>query len=672
VKEKRNKSFPLTTILIFLVIAGLVSLASLYPHPWLWGVNWWSGLGTVRAFVCASVVLFIAALTFFLLRSAEKNNSVEPSDIRFNLLWRVIVITVVVFVPILGWIFRAQSFVLGDGYSVIANLKLAVPIIKARNFGGSFIPFILYDLLPGDTDSRARLAYQFYSIGSGVLYVLASAFAVTVLHRSLFNRIAGLLILLTSGNMLLFFGYAENYPLFHVFYLLTCAFGYRFVRDQRSRDALLFFLATLASLVLHVFAVTLIPAAIGTLLPITARRLKWKWIPRPRASTVVAVLVSLVGGLGIYLADRFARMSFLSILPNEFTADNYTLFSLRHFSDTFNLLLLILPGSILLLLKRSKVHKIEDQFLLFVAGSGLGLAFWVNPGLGMPRDWDLLSFCMIPFALWIGSRCLTSNQRVMTPVIVAAVTLNLLILVPRVTSNMDRALMWNHFDRFFTHDPMRNMKFRLTQIVLMREQGFDKRARLVEAEIFSQFPEIEMTRSALTLSSGGKHDLAIQKCRMAISRNPIYSDAYNNLAVGQIGIGQLDSAQHNLDIAAALNPYNKDIINNYAVIAYNQNRLDDAQELFEKSLRYNPEDLTIRINLLQVAYSLRDSAQARIHGQWLRGRLYLPPKEMVETIKIFAVLGLNDLGREFLEDALEKGMDTTSARTLIERFPGLR
>ncbi len=664
---------PVSVIIFAVVFATLLIFAALLPHPWLWGVNWWSGLGAVPTLLSATAVILISVLSFILMLWAERHELTNRNDTLVQNRWKLIVIAAAVLVPLLGWFFRAQSFVLGDGYAVIGNLQLAEPIIKARNFGGSLVPLFLYDILPGDAPTRAQLAYQFTSVGAGVLYVLAAAFACSVLFKKLSERLILFLLLLTSGNMLLYFGYAENYPLFHVVYLLACVFGYRFIRDEKFRDAIWFAALTLLALVTHIFAVSLIPAAIGALLPFVARQTKWKKIPGPRLSAIVAVVVSFLGALSMYLIDNFARMSFLPIFPNEFTADAYTLFSLRHLADTANLIFMLIP-SLPILLLAGKFGKLssERQFLLFVTLTGLELAFWVNPWLGMPRDWDLLSFWMIPFALWVTSSCFSDKKRVSTSVVTMAVALNALLLVPRVAANTDRALMWKHFDSYFTQDTMRNMKFRITQTLLMREQGFEERAQSIEYEVKEKFPEIEMTRSAQYLSARGRHDLAIQQCRAAIARNPMLSDAYNNLALGQIGIGQLDSAKRNLDIASAFNPYSPDMINNYAVIAYGQKRYSEAEVFLKKSLIYNPENIVARVNLLNLAHALNDTTKAKEYSQWLRGRTDIPPTETVAIINSLARLGLNDLAREFLQSAVQRGMDTSGARMLIERYPGLR
>ena len=667
---------PVSVSIVSLTLVALLIFAALYPHPWLWGVNWWSGLSVMQVVAGIVAVAIVCALSFVLLRIAERRDASGTAPISQNSadnFWTITVIAAAILVPLLGWFFRAESFVLGDGYAVIGNLQLVEPIIKARNYGGSLFPLILNDLLPGDPPTRAQLAYQLTSVGAGILYVLAVAFACTVLFKSLRERLILYLLLLTSGNMLLYFGYAENYPLFHVNYLLACVFGYRFIRDERPRDAIWFVVTTMIALATHIFAVSLIPAAFGALFPFVARKLKWKKVPGPRLSATVAVLVSFAGALSMYLLDDFARLSFLPIFPNEFTADGYTLFAPRHLADAANLIIMLIPGlPILLIHRKLSATSGERQFLLFVTLTGFSLAFWVNPWLGMPRDWDLLSFWMIPFVLWAASRFHSDKQLFSIPLVIAAVALNSMLLVPRVIANTDRAIMWNHFESYFSQDTMRNMKFRVTQTLLMREQGFEERALKIEQELKSIFPEIEMTRSAQSLSARGRHDLAIQQCRAAIARNPMLSDAYNNLALGQIGIGQLDSAKRNLDIASAFNPYSPDIINNYAVVAYNNSKFEEAEELFNNSLIYNPENLIARLNLLHVAFSLNDSSRARKYSQWLRGRTDIPPQESVETITNLAKLGLNDLAREFLQSAVQRGMDTSSARMLIERYPGLR
>ena len=119
----------------------------------------------------------------------------------------------------------------------------------------------------------------------------------------------------------------------------------------------------------------------------------------------LAILISsLVSALAVMLTK-----SDLAIVPAvPVAADPYWSLSLAHLEDAANHVLLVAPLAVLFVLgmivRRVRVPWSAQLNFLGSAALMLGLiSFWVDPVLGAPRDWDLLSLYGIPLSLFVAA-----------------------------------------------------------------------------------------------------------------------------------------------------------------------------------------------------------------------------------------------------------------------------
>ena len=86
--------------------------------------------------------------------------------------------------------------------------------------------------------------------------------------------------------------------------------------------------------------------------------------------------------------------------------ESYRLFSISHFLDFFNVLILAAPAACMALCLLKKRDLGRHPFLLAGAAFPLLFTFLANPEIGAFRDWDLLALPAVPFTLWAASALL--------------------------------------------------------------------------------------------------------------------------------------------------------------------------------------------------------------------------------------------------------------------------
>jgi tetratricopeptide (TPR) repeat protein len=105
------------------------------------------------------------------------------------------------------------------------------------------------------------------------------------------------------------------------------------------------------------------------------------------------------------------------------------------------------------------------------------------------------------------------------------------------------------------------------------------------------------------LSRQGKLDEGIVQFREAISTNPKYTPAYNNLAGNLIQQGKLDEAASYYEASLSEKP-SATLHNQLGVVLIQLGRTDKAAQQFRKAIAMNPGYAEARRNLAAVGESL--------------------------------------------------------------------
>lgn len=431
--------------LVVLFVAYYVTLiamlvASFYPESRVWGLNWWAFFSLwVRwsLFIIGGLAPLI-----FLIPSVRKSSG-ELKPVNQNRQYLIISTGTSVICALLFYLLRAKTHFLGDGYTLISSLGASRSFaIKFREIGESLAHVGLFSVLGSDGESTALLSYQIISCVAGILFVFLALFSARRLFDTLLDRLLFVFGLLSGGYLLLFFGYVENYSLFVLSLFSFVIAGLLIAEGKINRWWILALFGL--SVFFHVMGVILLPATLYLLISGTSLG---QIMTRMKRSTIL--LLSIIGATGavavfyhFYTSSYFFRFAFVPFIENRFTTNGYTMFSLDHILDFMNLLFLLIPGLLLLAVSIHKTEIIQQfkhrwfKFLSIAILSTLGAVFIFDPRLGMPRDWDLFAFAGVPIAVFTFYYLLKQKNKTNQMTTVLIVVLGMLILIPRVGSQI--------------------------------------------------------------------------------------------------------------------------------------------------------------------------------------------------------------------------------------------
>lgn len=404
-KKPKEDRFP-TGRLIILVIALIYLFAGPLHLEMLWGVNHLKYLPGYSLFIFALAIL-IGVLDSPFSSTLNVFQSLKRKFASLSLRMRLILMTVAA-VGIF-YLLRVKVHALGDGYQRIYQIERGYYFYptEALDF---FLHATLFRFFRLFTTLSAESIYVAFSILCGAVFTF-------VLYRQYFSvkssDQATLLLpflLSTLGGAVLFFGYVESYSLYYPAVLLYLLFSLNYFQSGQnilpgavclsiailSHQSALFLLPSFVLLALHYYRKT--DAAFSGLLP----------------AAIVAFSLLVLLALEIY--NRLNYSEYLKSYGENFLplfSGEYPALSLMHFLDLTNLILLIFPLAplfIYLALRRDasqvKLPEGTRWFLWAVLAGSLFFLIFVDPKLGMPRDWDLfatpaasLAFVVIAFVV---------------------------------------------------------------------------------------------------------------------------------------------------------------------------------------------------------------------------------------------------------------------------------
>ncbi|MEW5994136.1 MAG: hypothetical protein AB1744_07045 [Candidatus Zixiibacteriota bacterium] len=307
--------------------------------------------------------------------------------------------------------------------------------------------------------------------------------------------------------------------------------------------------------------------------------------------TLSTAVLGLSAYYYLYRNFYFFMFALLPPVPDRFTVDQDWLFSAKHFVDMVNLLLVLVPGLAVLLVAllpsfRKRWYRWAEYRFLLLMLLGTGLAVFVlNPGIGMPRNWDLFSIVGVPLGVLLFYAILDRRLTVRTAslAIMLATVLGLLTLVPRVAAQHVPELALRHIQNYLVLDKKRN---RATWSFLMdyhEQRGDTLLARELKARWYREFPELWCNDQTQALMNQGRHAEALAPARASIQMNPIYWSGYHNLGASYYQVRQFDSAQIYLEIANGLNPNNAETLALLGGVHFQKRNYRRAEKYFERS-----------------------------------------------------------------------------------------
>ncbi|MFH1373290.1 MAG: tetratricopeptide repeat protein [bacterium] len=669
----RQTRMPTTAVLVaYYAILTAFLVASFFPQYRVWGINIWAYFPTY-----VPLVLFgLGAVIPFAVSWIPGRDQTSKNNKKY--VWLVLGLTLLF--GLAFYFLRARTHFLGDGYTVLSLLAQENPLVKTRELGEALAHIWMKSAVGVGGENAALLSFQIISISSGILFLIT----VGAVGKSLFERTTDRLLfwlgLCSGGYMLLFFGYVENYSLFVLSVAVYSLLGLLATRKKISKWLIL--PPLMLAVFLHILGVTLIPSAAYLLLldsPVgnAIRRLSIK----------TKVLMSFVVGLILltvmyhyYSVSFYFQLALLPIVQNRFTAEGYTLFSLRHLVDLINLLVLLLPGlpvviAALFSVPLRKIARREDfRYLLILAASCIGAVFIFDPKLGMPRDWDLFAFAGVPLVLLSFHLILENRQLVRSYALTCVMlsVLGLLSLYPRAVGQLMSSVSIAHFKHHCQLDRVKNRTSRWLLIDFFEKAGDLAQAQAENQRWYDDFPEMSLSDSARVLLNRGRVRQAIPLLGRVLAANALYADAWQNLGKCNWYLGRFDEALEYMTIANGLNPYNAGFLSDLGVAYMMSGNLDKAEKPLIKAVALDTARYQPLFNLVHF-YALRKRWSEYSHYY---SKVITRSDVPLGDIKTLASLHLErgDYARagEVYKLALNRGLDSSYIDSLLNFHPQLK
>ena len=679
-KRHSDRFYTALIIIAYYLTIGALILGSLFPENRIWGVNAWAYFPQIWKLFLFSVGIFLP-LIILLLRnrkgvsfSARFQNFLESKN---NYLWWSVLLVSVM--AALFYFFRAKTHFLGDGYLNLSSIASAQPVVKNTSYLEVQAHVWLKELMGGDSETSALLNFQVISILSGIILIIA----VSLLARKLFDRRVDSAIftlgIVSSGYMLLYFGYVEYYSLFVLSVAIYTIAGLLIINGKLNKWIIIsLFLLTVF---LHIFGIILLPSTLfvlfsGTTLERLLERIsnKTKWL-LVFLSGIALVIVFLYFYSNSY---RF-RFAFVPVFADRFTSEGYTLFSLKHIADFLNLLIVLLPGLLVFwaltphLALRNSFRQKPYQYLSILILSIFGALFLINPRLGMPRDWDLFSFSGVPLAVFVYYIILQRNQNTWKYVAIGLIiALGLFSLIPRAIRQNTPNLAVEEFRTCAALDRAKNRVGRKVLVDYCIKSGDSLIARFETSQWLKDFPEHDVVTKVDSLGRANKSREAIQYAKQTIIKNPIYPSSYFAVGTEYLVLHNIDSAIQYLAIADGMNPNNPDFLCALGAAYTAKREFNKAEDALLNAITTDDLSLDPYLALLQLYQSSSQSKKYYSLLSRTAQRSDAPPEVLVEMGKNLINEGKLESGKDLIEKAIAKGLDSATIRSLEVIYPQLK
>ncbi len=392
----------------FALLVGFQVFGAFVNDNDVWGINLWSVFPSWSVIVaaCGYALLSVPSISLGLYRGIAASATPISHMVERFPRWINWTIVTVLFAAV-AWVLRSRALIYGDGFVVVS--------ISDRPLSGAFATLHDYyrplttllqqasqALRHAGVDSKETV-FWVMQVVVGVVGWLGLVRLVRSVTEESNSRAIIFLTALTSGCVVLLLGWVEMYvlPLAMLLWLLASAI--RYVKHNGSvwPVGILGLLAVLSSALVAPVTIMILLFALKLRGEFTLAKL----IPNPRILFLLVILFAIGAGVAFNL---LTQVNF--VVPLLATPMNpYWTLSPRHLADLANLMLFVAPALlsflILMTLYRGDRRWLKEPTTLLIGLAGLTcllVSFWLNPVLGAPCDWDLLSFFGFPLSLAAG------------------------------------------------------------------------------------------------------------------------------------------------------------------------------------------------------------------------------------------------------------------------------
>ncbi|MFZ1685285.1 MAG: tetratricopeptide repeat protein [Candidatus Zixiibacteriota bacterium] len=597
--------------------AILLALSSYAPLRLMWGLNHLQFLPPAFHVVCWSF-LFLSAASLWLGDLHVWNTMVEIAD-QFLFGPRILPFAcfAIALLAVFWWM-RSGTHFLGDGYTLISVFGQGdTTIFRWTEPGSVYLIRFIEKFQKSYTQENAIRIFQVLSVLSGGVFL----WSIRSLARSFATGSVGRLLVfctfLFSGVLALFFGYIEYYPFLWALVAVLMAASTRCLLHGKSFvwPLLLFMVGVSLHLQLLVFG----PALAYLLIRSVQRNRAEEKVPTALILSITLTTIAVSIAILIYSWSRLSLATiFLPLLTGRPAAPDYAALSLPHLLELANLVLLVFPGALLpiLLISRSPGPKQRDDlthFLLCGSVSSLLFLLLIDPSLGMPRDWDLMSMTLLmPFLLLV--RIFLRRSPSLPPGLpITYGALCLALLVPFLGSVLYTPAAEARMLDILRYNKGRNNTGWSVLASYYIKSGQTSRADDILSEMRLYFPDEAMLAEAHVHLSKGEYEKALPLAESLFNKDPYRSDYVQVLGTALWRTGNLAFAIEVYRDAIALRPWFVQLKNDLGQVLIQAQQYDSAIAILNEGRNQDPTlyVITESIALAYISQRNWDSASAQ-------------------------------------------------------------
>ena len=664
------------TAVILSVIVWLIGLAPLlFPEARLWGVN--HLLFLPQTFTIIYVGVGLLALLGFI--PAVSRRLLAWFDAIGGLLfetqglvrWGLVGLGAMA----LFWLLRMPTYLLGDGYPLIQNVAGELPVVfKWSEIGAVRVVHLVAQLIPMHGWVRGEYAYAIVSVLAGALTTALLCGIAFELGRDRVERLWIWLLPVCSGWILLFFGYAENYPMLWPVMAGYVYFGLRYL--HRKGGLLIPAIFLLAALVLHLqsafFCISFAALA-------TARGPLGRFYKRHRRQTWMLAGLGVVIGAVLFVwlcqTSLSFRIHFMPLFEERPPVPGYTVFSLSHLADIGNELLLTIPlFPVLLVLVirrwRTGISDIEGSFLSLFALGGILLLFMIEPKLGMGRDWDLFALIGLAGGLLLARTAAAfSYLKHLFPVLAI---LSAVLAFPYLVTNLQYQPSIDYYEWLLRLDQPRSRPGLVILRDFYEKAGDTLRLDSLSAKIAEHFPLATLVPRAYALATEGHLVEAMQLADSIYRLDPYSHETLNLRGTIYSMMGDYERAIPDFEQAVRFQPYQAKAMANLAQAYQRVGRNKDVLRVLRRAQKYSPDLPLVLEGLGSVFYLQQQYDSAFVYGQRLINVSPAQPRGYLVAGFSAYHLGNHNTARayltRFLEMAAVDDPESQQARNILEQI----
>lgn len=596
-------------ILLTLILIRLIPF--FYPESRSWGFNHLIFLPDSYSFAFFSIAAVALFLPFLELSERWSLGFLEWFDYNFfENPKRIIYRLVFIFLMTLLFIIAASpTHFLGDGYDVIYNLASKTGIhIKWSEVGITKFMIMVRSFLGDNTEETARLAFQMISIISGSITIYFYFLISHIITDEKVKRYFIFIVSILSGSLLLFFGYAEYYPILWIFFVGTIYFSLKFLNNGCRLFVSWLFLA--CGLILHFQLVILIPAVIfATFAKGRGYKIFCKFkIFLISLGTLFTIALGVLSFLK-YSGNLYFEDIFLPLFSGKPIEPGYAVFSLSHLIDIYSQITLLSPALFIFLLACGRnfrdIYKNNKLiFLGLTAPSAITFLFVIDPKLGMPRDWDLFSHSTFVITI-LAIILIADNSQQRLKKIIPTLTIYLLITtVPFFLVNLNT----NNSEKYCEYIIVRDSNKSLSTIVVLQDyykrQGQKVKVDSLKQVYDSKYSWVNQYNRAMTAMDNGNLDLTLTLLN-GIKPDKFDGDYQRVWGRYYYMRGDLNKALKYLNKAIQLRKYNSMYFWQRAMIYINLEKADRALDDLQNAYDLDNSSLRVLDGLSYIYYSIK-------------------------------------------------------------------